>query len=78
MIELFEGCKKLVEFAESGDLMSALSYFESELRPVIEDTETYHNEELLKLLKEMCVYIENEEWAAGLENVEKLSDIVNG
>jgi hypothetical protein len=78
MVELFEGSKTLVDMAEAGDLMTALSYFESELRPVIEDTKTYYNEDLLKLLKEMCIHIDNEEWTDGMENLEKVSIIVNG
>lgn len=76
MVDLFEGSKILVEFCENGDLMSALSYFEGELKAVIDSTTTHQNEELLKLLKEMSVYIENEEWAGALENVEKLNSIV--
>ena len=76
MVDLVEGSKTLVEFCENGDLMSALSYFEGELKTVIDNTTTYQNEELLKLLKEISVYIENEEWAGALENVEKLDSIL--
>lgn len=70
--------KTVVDYCDSGDLMTALSYFESNVRPVVESLDNYANEELLEILKEQCQLIDDEEWQSALRNIDRLSELLNG
>ena len=69
--------KKLIEYVNGNALMTALGYFEGEIRPVVEDLDTYENQELLNSLKELCVFISNQDWNDALINIEQMSEILN-
>ena len=69
--------KKLVEYIEGNALMTALGYFEGEIRPIVEDLDTYENQDLFNILKELCVLISNQDWNDALINIEKMKEILN-
>lgn len=67
----------MVNYCEDGDLMSALSHFEGEIRPAITLMESHENQQLLELMKGILNAIDNEEWQTGLEIVDKVSVLLN-
>jgi hypothetical protein len=69
--------EEIVGHVDSGDLMTALSFFESEIRPVVEATDEYENPEMLDILREQCTLIDDEEWNSVLINVEKLKGMLD-
>ncbi len=77
MADIKDLVEEIVGYVDSGDLMTALSFFESEIRPVVEATDTYHNQDMLDILREQCTLIDNEEWNSVLINVEKLKGMLD-
>jgi hypothetical protein len=77
MAELENHVKAVLNYCDSGDLMTALSYFEANVRPIVENLESYENTELLTILKDQCNLIDNEEWHSALVNIDKLSEMLN-
>lgn len=78
MVDLIETCKTLVNYCEEGDLMSALSYFEGEIRPNLDEIDGSEHPEILSMLTEAADAVAEEEWATALELVDKLSEKLNG
>lgn len=68
--------KDVIDFIDENNLMTALSYFEDEIRPVVESLDTYKNQDLLEILKEQCVLISEQDWNSALNNIEKLREIL--
>jgi hypothetical protein len=77
MFDLTNATKTMVNYCEEGDLMSALSYFEGEIRPVLTSMDSYENQQLLDYMKNILEAIDNEEWQTGLEIVDKVSVLLN-
>jgi hypothetical protein len=78
MFDLVEAAKTLVNFCDDGDLMSALSYFEGEVRPEITEIETHEHAEILACMKTALLAIDDEDWSVALEAVDKMSAVLNG
>lgn len=77
MFDLINASKTIVNYVEEGDLMSALSYFEGEIRPAVKLIDVHENQQLLDLMKSALDAIENEEWQITLEVVDKISVLLN-
>lgn len=78
MFDVIEAGKTLVGYIDEGDLMSALSYFEGEIRPNVMEMETNEHQEIVDLFKSVFDAIDNEEWHAALETAEKVRGIIYG
>lgn len=78
MVDLIEICKTLVNYCDEGDLMSALSYFEGEIKPNLDSIDSSANPELSSLLLEAADAVNEEEWATALELVDKIGEKLNG
>lgn len=78
MSNIIKEMKQIVEYYDQGDLMSCLSHFEAHMRPLVETPDPNENQEMLAILQEVCVQIDDEDWQASIENLEKLKAMVNG
>lgn len=78
MFDVIEAGKTLVGYVDDGDLMSALSFFEGEIRPNVADIENDENQEIVNLFKSVFDAIDNEEWHVALETVEKVREVIYG
>ena len=77
MFDLEESAKVIINFCDEGDLMSALAYFEGEIRPQLSSVQSHTNQKLLDIMNGASVAIENEEWHTALEAVDKMSILFN-
>lgn len=68
--------KEVVGYCEDGDLMTALSFYESEIRPAVEDLESHELQDLLDVMKSQAELVDNEEWQKVMENVDKMGTIL--
>lgn len=75
---LTEVSKQLIEYIDNGDYMTALSYFESDARSVIEEITEHHNPQLLKMMKTQLELVDEENWQQVLYNCEEIGEILNG
>ncbi len=78
MFDIIESAKTIVNYCEDGDLMSALSYFEGEVRPQLETLENSEHSELFACMQTALTAIDEEDWSSALEIVDKMSLILNG
>jgi hypothetical protein len=78
MFDLEESANVIINFCNEGDLMSALSYFESEIRPHLPSVQFHTNQKLLDIMNGASIAIENEEWNTALEAVDEMSNLLNG
>jgi hypothetical protein len=77
MDKLTEVSKQLLEYIENGDYMTALSYFESEARSVIEHTESHSNPQLLEMMRTQMGLVDEENWQQVLYNCDAISEMLN-
>jgi hypothetical protein len=75
---LIEVSKQLIEYVENGDYMTALSYFESDARSVVEATDTHPNLELLKKMRIQLQLVDEENWQQVLYNCDEIGELLNG
>ena len=68
--------RTIIDYVDENNLMVALSYFEDEVRPIVENLNEYENQEILKILKEQCVLIGDQDWNSALNNIEKLREVL--
>ena len=78
MFDIIESAKTIINYCDDGDLMSALSYFEGEVRPHISVMESNDHVELFECMKTALSAIDDEDWSVALEIVDKMSVILNG
>jgi hypothetical protein len=78
MTELVTEIEQMIQHYDDGDLMSCLSHFESAVRPIVESMDSWEPQEALDILKEACQQIDDEDWQASIENLEKLKGVLNG
>ncbi len=78
MDKLLEIAHEVVRLTLDGDLMGALSYYEDNIRDYVETMETHENQELLDVMKSQAALIDDEDWQAVLENVERMDNLLNG
>jgi hypothetical protein len=77
MDKLTEVSKQLLEYIENGDYMTALSYFESEARSVIEQTESHSNPQLLEMMRVQVGLVDEENWQQVLYNCDAIGEMLN-
>jgi len=75
MDDLIRLTKQIIEYVDSGDLMSCYSLFEAEIRSIVESLEE-DTSELVRLWKIQRGYVDEEDWAGVLENIENIREIV--
>jgi hypothetical protein len=76
--KLIEVATQIVEYVNNGDYMTALSYFESDVRNVINETESHSNTALLEIMRKQVELVDDEDWQQVLYNCETINELVNG
>lgn len=74
---LVEVSKQVVEYVNNGDYMSALSYFESDVREVVESLSSHENEQLFEIMQKQVELVNDEAWQDVLYNCEIINGLVN-
>lgn len=77
MTDFLTEIKQFIKHYDDGDLMSCLAHFESNVRPIVESMDTWEPQEALDIMKEACKQIDDEDWQASIENLEKLKGVLN-
>jgi len=75
MDELVAQSKVIIEHLDNGDLMSCYSVFEANIRNILDDLD--QEEELVKLWQVQRGHVDDEDWAAVMENIENIRAVVN-
>ena len=65
---------EIIKLLDNGDLMGCYSLFESAIRPILGDLDA--NEQLVKIWNVQAGYVDEEDWAAVMENVENVRPLV--
>ena len=70
MDEIIDKTKQIIDIMDRGDYMTAISYFEAEIRQhIIESTET---SEFWNLWREQMEDIDNENWMGAIQRTETM------
>jgi hypothetical protein len=75
MDELLQYSNEIMTHMDNGDLMSCYSLFESNIRGILDDLDP--NDGLVKLWLTQKDYVDDEDWAAVMENVENIREYIN-
>jgi len=75
MDKLIEQSNIIIGHLDNGDLMSCYSIFEAEIRNILDDLD--QDEELVKLWQVQRGHVDEEDWAAVMENIENIRVVVN-
>jgi hypothetical protein len=75
MDELIKYSEEIMTHMDNGDLMSCYSLFESNIRGLLDDLDP--NDGLIKLWLTQKDYVDDEDWAAVMENVENIREYIN-
>ena len=75
MDELLQYSNEIMTHMDNGDLMSCYSLFESNIRGILDDLDP--NDGLVKLWLTQKDYVDDEDWAAVMENVENIRKYIN-
>ena len=75
MDKLIEYSQEIMTHMDNGDLMSCYSLFESNIRGLLDDLDP--NDGLVKLWLTQKDYVDDEDWAAVMENVENIREYIN-
>ena len=75
MDKLIEYSQEIMTHMDNGDLMSCYSLFESNIRGILDDLDP--NDGLVKLWLTQKDYVDDEDWAAVMENVENIREYLN-
>jgi len=65
---------EIIKLLDNGDLMGCYSLFESAIRPMLGDLDA--NEQLVKIWNVQAGYVDEEDWAAVMENIENVRPLV--
>jgi|TARA_R110001632_G_scaffold225889_1_gene359167 hypothetical protein len=65
---------EIIKLLDNGDLMGCYSLFESAIRPILGDLDA--NEQLVKIWNVQAGYVDEEDWAAVMENIENVRPLV--
>ena len=66
--------KQIIEYCDEGDYMTALSFFDAEVRPFLESTDTHPQQELLDWSKEQMRLIDEEQWQQVIQNIDEMGE----
>ncbi len=67
---------EIIKLLDNGDLMGCYSLFESAIRPLLINGDLDANEQLVKIWNEQAGYVDEEDWAAVIENVENVRPLI--
>lgn len=76
--KLIESATQLLDYVDNGDYMTALSYFEAEVREVLDSMETHENQALLDIMKTTSQLVDEENWQQILYNCETMKELLHG
>lgn len=65
---------EIIKLLDNGDLMGCYSLFESAIRPILGNLDA--NEQLVKIWNVQAGYVDEEDWAAVMENIENVRPLV--
>lgn len=74
MEELKKHSTEIIKMIDQGDLMGCYSLFESAIRPILGDLDP--TDEFVKLWNTQAGYVDEEDWAAVMENIENIRPFV--
>jgi len=74
MDKLIEQSNIIIGHLDNGDLMSCYSIFEAEIRNILDDLD--QDEELVKLWQVQRGHVDEEDWAAVMENIENIRKFI--
>jgi len=75
MDELVAQSKVIIEHLDNGDLMSCYSVFEANIRNMLDDLD--QDTKLVQLWQTQRGYVDDEDWASVMENIENIRAVVN-
>ena len=76
MDKLIEYSQEIMTHMDNGDLMSCYSLFESNIRSILDDLDP--NDDFVKLWLKQREYVDDEDWAAVMANIENIREALNG
>lgn len=76
MDKLIEYSQEIMTHMDNGDLMSCYSLFESNIRGILDDLDP--DDALVKLWLKQRDYVDDEDWAAVMANIENIREALNG
>ena len=76
MDKLIEYSQEIINHLDNGDLMSCYSLFESNIRGILDDLDP--NDDFVKLWLTQRDYVDDEDWAAVMANIENIRKALNG
>ena len=76
MDKLIEYSQEIMTHMENGDLMSCYSLFESNIRGILDDLDP--DDDFVKLWLTQRNYVDDEDWAAVMANIENIRAALNG
>ena len=76
MDKLIEYSQEIMTHMDNGDLMSCYSLFESNIRGILDDLDS--DDDFVKLWLKQRDYVDDEDWAAVMANIENIREALNG
>ena len=76
MDKLIEYSQEIMTHMDNGDLMSCYSLFESNIRGILDDLDP--DDDFVKLWLTQRNYVDDEDWAAVMANIENIRAALNG
>jgi len=76
MDKLIEYSQEIMTHMDNGDLMSCYSLFESNIRGILDDLDP--DDAFVKLWLTQRDYVDDEDWAAVMANIENIREALNG
>lgn len=76
MEELRKLSTEIIKMVDQGDLMGCYSLFESAIRPLLADGNFDQTDEFIKLWNIQTGYVDEEDWASVMENIENIRPLV--
>ena len=75
MDKLIEYSQEIMTHMDNGDLMSCYSLFESNIRGILDDLDP--DDDFVKLWLKQRDYVDEEDWAAVMANIENIREAMN-
>jgi hypothetical protein len=76
MEELKKLTVELLKMIDAGDLMGCYSLFETDIREILTDGDLDQTDEFIKLWNVQMGYVNEEDWASVMENIENIRPLV--
>jgi hypothetical protein len=75
MDKLIEYSQEIMTHMDNGDLMSCYSLFESNIRGILDDLDP--DDDFVKLWLKQRDYVDDEDWASVMANIENIREALN-